>query len=281
MKKTRLQTRMQMYDKNRHTKKHTNVWKKRIQMYEKNTLTNTDTNVWQKQAYKCMKKTRLQTRIQMYDKNTHTNVWKKHAYKHAYKCMINTCFYPTFVCVFVCGLFFIHFYAFFFHTFLCRFFSYICMRVCLYLGRPWHSGDCGCPITRGLAVQSPLTALKKDWCADTWRGGSSLLRCPWARYCTPMLPGRCNWLVTAPVYEYIFCFFHTFEYMFLSYICMTKTYKSLKKTSIQIYEKNILIYWSGGQPITAPREHGGTVSCSRAPQKWTATPPVVSTPILF
>ena len=33
-----------------------------------------------------------------------------------------------------------------------------------------------------------------------------------------------------------------------------------------MYEKNILIYWSGGQPITAPREYG--ITCSRAPQPW-------------
>ena len=26
------------------------------------------------------------------------------------------------------------------------------------------------------------------------------------------------------------------------------------------------IHWSGGQPFTAPVEHGGTVLCSRAPQ---------------
>ena len=85
------------------------------------------TLVWEKHAYKCMKKTRIQTRIQMYEKNMHTNVWKKgiktriqthiqmneknmhsnewqkheykiaykcmkkHAYKHAYKCMKKTC----------------------------------------------------------------------------------------------------------------------------------------------------------------------------------------------
>ena len=58
--------------------------------------------------------------------------------------------------------FFIHLYTCFSHT-----------SVCLYLVRPWLSGDCGCPITRGLAVQSPLTAQKKDWWADSWRRGSS------------------------------------------------------------------------------------------------------------
>ena len=52
-------------------------------------------------------------------------------------------------------------YACFFHVFLC-----------LYLGQPWRSGECGRPITRGLVVQSPLTAQKKDWWADSWRVGS-------------------------------------------------------------------------------------------------------------
>jgi len=28
------------------------------------------------------------------------------------------------------------------------------------------------------------------------------------------------------------------------------------------------VHWSGGQPITAPGEHGGTVPCSRAPRPW-------------
>ena len=77
-----------MYDKNRHTNTHTNVWKKHaykcmtktgIQMYDKNMHTN---------AYKCMTK----TGIQMYDKNrhtkTHTNVWKKQAYKYMTKTRI-------------------------------------------------------------------------------------------------------------------------------------------------------------------------------------------------
>ena len=44
------------------------------------------------------------------------------------------------------------------------------------------------------------------------------------------------------------------------------TYKCMTKTGIQMYVKNSLIYWSGGQSITAPREHGGTVPFPRAPQ---------------
>ena len=54
---------MQMYEKNTY---------KRIKMYEK------------KQAYKCMKK----TRIQMYEKKAYKHAYKcmkKHAYKHTYK----------------------------------------------------------------------------------------------------------------------------------------------------------------------------------------------------
>ena len=57
-----------------------------------------------------------------------------------------------------------HFYS---HVF------FIHLYACLYLGRPWRSGECGRPITRGLAVQSPLTAQRKDWWADSWRCGSS------------------------------------------------------------------------------------------------------------
>ena len=95
-------TNIKIYEKNPHT----NVWKKRvqnvIQMYDKNTHTKSHTNVWRKHAYKFMKKThkhaykcmkknthtnvwqkRVQNHIQMYDKKTrtqsHTNVWEKHA----------------------------------------------------------------------------------------------------------------------------------------------------------------------------------------------------------
>ena len=72
--------------------------KTRIQMYEKNRHTNTHTNVWEKHSCKCMTKTRVQNSIQMYDKNPHTNVWKKtriqmydkNSYKIAYKCMKKT-----------------------------------------------------------------------------------------------------------------------------------------------------------------------------------------------
>jgi len=42
---------------------------------------------------------------------------------------------------------------------------------------------------------------------------------------------------------------------------MTKTsiqtrIQMYEKKRIKMYEKNILKYWSGGQPITALREHG-------------------------
>ena len=81
-------TRIQMYDKNTHTKSHTNVWKKHaykcmkktgIQMYEKKQAFKwMSKNPAYKIAYKCMKKT------------THTNVWQKHTYKQAYKYMTKT-----------------------------------------------------------------------------------------------------------------------------------------------------------------------------------------------
>ena len=32
--------------------------------------------------------------------------------------------------------------------------------------------------------------------------------------------------------------------------------------------KTDAIHWSGGQPIIAPREHGGAAPCSRAPRPW-------------
>ena len=44
--------------------------------------------------------------------------------------------------------------------------------------------------------------------------------------------------------------------------------KKTIQTRIPMYEKNSLIYWSGGKPITVPREHGGTVPFPRAPQLW-------------
>ena len=44
-------------------------------------------------------------------------------------------------------------------------------------------------------------------------------------------------------------------------------YKCIKKTKVgKNRHTNILIYWSDGQSITAPREHGGTVPFPRAPQ---------------
>jgi len=103
---------------------------------------------------------------------------------HLYACL--SAFF-SYICM---RFFFIHLYAC-----LYVFFSYICMRVCmrvffmhlyaclcacflhtfvyLYLGRPWLNGECCHPITRGLVIQSPITAPKKDWLADSWRGGSS------------------------------------------------------------------------------------------------------------
>ena len=119
--------------------------------------------------------------------------------------ILYACFCHSFECVFVC-LFFIHLYA--------GFFSYICMRVffinlyailyaCLfhtflhlYLGWPWRSGECGRPITRGLAVQSPLTAQQKNYQCSTHSHDSS------------------------PETFLLAYFFHTFVCGFLSYICL-------------------------------------------------------------
>ena len=54
---------------------HTNVWiKTRIQNRIQKRMTKTRIQMYEKNAYKCMKKTRLQKSIKMYDKNTHTNV---------------------------------------------------------------------------------------------------------------------------------------------------------------------------------------------------------------
>ena len=114
--------------------------------------------------------------------------------------------------------FFIHFYACFFHTFVCVFvcvfFSYICMRVFvihLYLGWPWRSGECGRPITRGLAVQSPLTAQQKNWWADTWRRGSSP-PCHGSGAIEQGTPYSLGAVIGCPPLQYMSIFF--------SYICM-------------------------------------------------------------
>ena len=53
----------------------------------------------------------------------------------------------------------------------------------------------GHPITGRLAVRFPLSPLKKIGETDSWRGGSP----PPRHDRTPMLPGRCEWLLTAPV----------------------------------------------------------------------------------
>ena len=82
----------------------------------------------------------------------------------------------SYICMRFCmRVFVIHLYACFFHTFH-TFFSYICHTFLhLYLGWPWRSGECGRPINRELAVQSPLTAQQKDCWEDSWRRGSSPL----------------------------------------------------------------------------------------------------------
>ena len=98
MRKTRIQNRIQMYDKNTHTNMHPDVWKKhtnaskwelpRLQLSAHQSFFWAVSGDWTAnplvigrphsplshgRPYKCMKK----TCIQMYEKNTHTNVWKK------------------------------------------------------------------------------------------------------------------------------------------------------------------------------------------------------------
>ena len=62
----------------------------------------------------------------------------------------------------------------------------------------------GRPIIWRLVVQIHSHSSKKrlvNWQLEGWQFTSlSRLRCPWARHRTPMLPRRCEWLPTAPVY---------------------------------------------------------------------------------
>jgi len=120
-------------------------------------------------------------------------------YRHTFVCVFFSYFsMPVFSYIGMCvcmHVFFLHLYACFCHTivcdFVCVFLSFICMHVFLiylyaylygcffhtflylYSGQSWLNGECDCPTTRGLAVQSPLTAQKKDWWAYSQRGGSS------------------------------------------------------------------------------------------------------------
>ena len=99
---------------------------------------------------------------------------------------ISTCMFFSYICMRFCmRVFVIHLYACLFHTFLH-----------LYLVWPWRSGECGRPITRGLAVQSPLTAQQKNYQCSTHSQDSS------------------------PETFLLACFCHTFECVFFSYICM-------------------------------------------------------------
>ena len=161
-------------------------------------------------------------------------------------------FFHTFLCVFVCffsyicmRVFFMHLYAFFFHKFVCVFFVvhlYACLYacffhifLCLHLGRPWCSGECGCPITRGLAVQSPLTAQKKRIGGLTVGGVAvhllviHLYACFFSYIGMPVF-FHTFLCVFVCVFSYICMrvffmhlyagFFHTFVCVFLSYICI-------------------------------------------------------------
>jgi len=165
---------------------------------------------------------------------------KIHAYKYMKKTRIQMYalfFLHTFVCGFlsyICMRFCTR--VFVIHLYAC-FFSYICMRVffiylyvCLYACFLIHLNVCvfysyifvfvfGWAVAQWWVWSSnnqrivssiPTHRSKKGlvgWQLEGWQLTSSQLRCPWERQCTPIIPGRCNWLPTTPVYE---GFFHTF-----------------------------------------------------------------------
>ena len=79
---------------------------------------------------------------------------------------------------------------------------FVCLYVikyCLNEELPWRVWSSN---NQRVGGSIPTHRSKKDWQLEGWQFTSlSRLRCPWARHLTPMLPGRCNWLPTAPVYE--------------------------------------------------------------------------------
>jgi len=223
-------------------KTHTNIWIQNVQMYEENT----HTNVWKKQAFKWMtktciqtriqmyEKTRIQTRIQMYEKNTHTNVWKKHAYKHAYKCMKKQMYEKnthtnTHTNVWKNT-----------HTNVWKKHAYkIAYKFMKKTGiqMVWQGGKL--PRLQLSAHQSFFWAVSEDWTAYPLVIG---------RPHSPLRHGR-------PKYK-------------IAYKCMEKTRTNVLKQHAHKCMEKTLIYWSGGQPITAPRDYGGTLPFPRAPQLW-------------
>ena len=69
--------------------------------------------------------------------------------------------------------------------------------------RPWLSGYSGLSNNRKVGGYIPTLATQRlvNWQLEGWQSTSLPgPRCPWARHSTPMLPGRCDWLPTAPVY---------------------------------------------------------------------------------
>ena len=155
---------------------------------------------------------------------------------------------PVFIHTFLC-VFFIHLHAGFCHTFVCDFvcvfLSFICMRVFyiylyayLYVGffhtfvylyswQLWLNGEFDCPTTRGLAIESPLTAQQKDWWADSQRGGSSPCHGWGALGKGTVPPCSLGAVISCPSLQYMSIFFSyicmpVFSYfcIFFSYICM-------------------------------------------------------------
>ena len=75
---------------------------------------------------------------------------------------------------------------------------------CLIMGRPWLSGESGSSNNLKVGSSIPTVTAQRlvNWQLE---GGQSTSvprpRCPWARHRTPLLPGCCDWLPNAPVYD--------------------------------------------------------------------------------
>ena len=73
-------------------------------------------------------------------------------------------------------------------------------RMILYLGSRGESGSSNNPKVGG-SIPTLTAQRLVNWQLEGWQSTSlPWPRCPWTRHCTPMLPRRCEWLPTAPVY---------------------------------------------------------------------------------
>ena len=147
---------------------------------------------------------------------------QKHFYSHVFFIHLHAGFFHTFVCTFfpyICmRVFVIHLYAIlyacFCHTFVCVSFSYIfTLAFGLAVVQWWvwlpNNQRVGGSIPTHCSTKGLMGRQLKAWQFTSL----SQLRYPWARH--PMLPGCCNWLSSIWVY-----FFHTFLCLFFTYICM-------------------------------------------------------------